>query len=365
MQQEPFGFGVFLPMANGGWIISTESPKVDGSYALNRKVVQMTEAADFDFAIAMAKWRGYGGPTQHWDYTIDSLTMCAGLAEVTKRIDLYCTLHTTVFHPVPVAKMMATFDQIAGGRAGLNIVAKAYHPEVSQMGLPKIDEAKRYDYAREWITVIKRLWEEKRVDFDGEFFKIEDCVSDPKPLRQPRPPLVCAGISDIGRKFTIEEADACLISSHGQEGLKDLSVHVHDIARDLGKKTNTIALIMVVPGKTNSDAMDRVNRYNAAADMEALNTVAAAYGMSGTSGRLSSAAMEGKAVGMMSGYPLAGSAEGIIDLFTDLFENGELDGIVLTVPDFIDDLEFLGEKVMPVMKARGFTRQISTAPALV
>jgi alkanesulfonate monooxygenase SsuD/methylene tetrahydromethanopterin reductase-like flavin-dependent oxidoreductase (luciferase family) len=80
---------------------------------------------------------------------------------------------------------------------------------------------------------------------------------------------------------------------------------------------------------------------------------------------LTNAALEGKAVGMMSGYPLAGSAEGIIDLFTDLFENGELDGVVLTVPDFIDDLEFLGEKVMPVMKARGFTRQISTAPALV
>src|SRR5918994_1646942 len=111
-------------------------------------------------------------------------------------------MHTTVFHPVPVAKMMATFDHIASGRAGLNI---------------------------------------------------EDCVSDPKPLRSPRPPLVCAGISDIGRKFSIEEADACLISSHGQEGLKDLSVHVHDIARDLGKKTNTIALIMVVPGRTNSE----------------------------------------------------------------------------------------------------------------
>ncbi len=364
MQQEPFGMGVFLPMANGGWIISHESPKVDGSYALNRQVVQITEQSGFDFAIAMAKWRGYGGDTHHWDYTIDSLSMCCGLAEVTSRIDLYCTLHTTVFHPVPVAKMIATFDQIANGRAGLNIVAKAYHPEVAQMGLPKIDESKRYDYAREWLTVIKRLWTEDRVNFDGEFFQVEDCVSNPKPLRKPRPKLVCAGISDLGRKFTIEEADACLISANDQEGLKERSRHIKDLARSLGRTTNTIALIMVVPGRTNEEARERVERYNRAADVEALQTVAAAYGMSGTSSTVTQRALEGKAVGMMSGYPLAGSADGIIDLFTDLFENGELDGIVLTVPDFIDDLEFIGEKVMPVMQARGFTRQLSTATAV-
>jgi pyrimidine oxygenase len=361
MQQEPFGFGVFLPMANGGWIISRESPKVDGSYALNRRVVTITEESGFDFAIAMAKWRGYGGDTRHWDYTIDSLTMCAGLAEVTSRIDLYCTLHTTVFHPVPVAKMIATFDQIANGRAGLNIVAKAYHPEVSQMGLPRIEESRRYDYAREWLTVIKRLWAEDRVTFNGDFFNVEDCVSDPKPFRKPRPKLVCAGISDIGRRFTIEEADACLISAHDQEGLKERSRHVKDIAREMGRTTNTIALIMVVPGKTNGEAYARVERYNRAADVEALQTVAAAYGMSGTSSQVTEQAIAGKAVGMMSGYPLAGSAEGIIDLFTDLFENGELDGVVLTVPDFIDDLEFIGEKVMPVMQSRGFTRGTSSA----
>jgi pyrimidine oxygenase len=330
-----------------------------------RAYAKITEDAGFDFAIGMAKWRGYGGDTQHWDRTIDSFAMACGLAEVTKRIDVYCTLHTTVFHPVPVAKMIMTLDQISNGRAGLNIVAKAYHPEVSQMGLAKIPEDRRYDYAREWIQIIKRLWTEDRVSYEGDFFKVEDCVSDPKPLRNPRPPLVCAGISDIGRRFTIDEADACLISGHSQEELKTLSVHVHDLARSMGKTTKTIALIMIVPGRTTEEAEEKVRRYNAAADLDALQTVAEAYGMGGTSASLTRQAMAGKAVGMMSGYPLAGSPERIIDLFTDLFENGQVDGVVMTVPNFIDDLELIGEKVLPVMQARGFTRQMQTRAASV
>ena len=75
-------------------------------------------------------------------------------------MDLYCTIHTTVFNPVPIAKMMATFDEIAHGRAGMNVVAKSYNPETAQMGLAPVEETRRYDYAREWLTVIKRLWAE-------------------------------------------------------------------------------------------------------------------------------------------------------------------------------------------------------------
>ena len=312
----------------------------------------------------MAKWRGYGGLTGHWDRTVESLTMCCGLAEATSRMDLYCTVHTTVFHPVAVAKMMATFDQIAKGRAGMNIVAKAHMAEVAQMGIPEIEESRRYDYAREWIGVIKSLWTEDRVNFDGDFFHIEDCVSDPKPIRTPRPPLICAGISDIGRQFTIEETDGCLISGQDHEALKERSLRVKEIADSLGRTTNTLALVMIVPGKTDADAIDRVNRYNRAGDFAALEnmTFSSAIKREPPAG-WAPVPMERRAVGAMSGYPLAGDRDGIVALLTDLFENGKLDGVVLTVPDFIDDLEWFGEKVLPVMQSRGFTRQLKAAVA--
>ena len=65
-QVQPFGLGVFLPIGKGGWIVSTESPRLGGSYDFNKRVTALTEKVGFDYAIAMAKWRGFGGVTQHW-----------------------------------------------------------------------------------------------------------------------------------------------------------------------------------------------------------------------------------------------------------------------------------------------------------
>jgi pyrimidine oxygenase len=50
--------GVFMPMANGGWILSRNKPPLDGSYAYNRQVAVLAEVAGLDFVMAMAKYRG-------------------------------------------------------------------------------------------------------------------------------------------------------------------------------------------------------------------------------------------------------------------------------------------------------------------
>src|SRR5207249_2090178 len=106
-------------------------------------------------------WRGYGGATQHWDRTVESLTMCAGVADATSRIDVICTVHTSVFHPVPLAKMLTTLDHISGGRAGVNVVCGSHAKEIAQMGIDRPDHDALYDKGREWIRIIKSLWREK------------------------------------------------------------------------------------------------------------------------------------------------------------------------------------------------------------
>ena len=49
-------FGVFLPLANGGWIMSENNPKIDGSYALNREAAILSDRLGFDFILSMMKW---------------------------------------------------------------------------------------------------------------------------------------------------------------------------------------------------------------------------------------------------------------------------------------------------------------------
>ncbi len=65
--------GVFIPIGNNGWLISTTSPKFKPSFDLNRAVVERAERYGLDFALSMIKLRGFGGPSEFWDYNLESL----------------------------------------------------------------------------------------------------------------------------------------------------------------------------------------------------------------------------------------------------------------------------------------------------
>ena len=121
--------------------------------------------------MAMGKWRGFGGTSDHWGTSLEALTMMAGIAAVTSRVKVWATLHTILHNPVVAAKMVATLDHISGGRAGLNIVAAAVRGEFAHQGRwdEILDHDRRYDLTQEWTTIVKRLGREPRVDFSGEF----------------------------------------------------------------------------------------------------------------------------------------------------------------------------------------------------
>src|SRR5260370_7383840 len=53
--------GVFIPIGNNGWLISSTSPQYTPSFDLNREVVLRAERYGFYFALSMIKLRGFGG----------------------------------------------------------------------------------------------------------------------------------------------------------------------------------------------------------------------------------------------------------------------------------------------------------------
>src|SRR6185437_1869471 len=65
-------FGVFLPIANGGWIVSKATPPLDGGWEQNRDAALIAEEQGFDFVMAMGKWRGFGGETGHWGRSLEA-----------------------------------------------------------------------------------------------------------------------------------------------------------------------------------------------------------------------------------------------------------------------------------------------------
>ena len=83
--------GVFIPIGNNGWLISTTSPQYKPTFDLNKAIVDKAEGFGFDFALSMIKLHGFGGPSQFWDYNLESFTLMAGLAATTTKIKLFAT----------------------------------------------------------------------------------------------------------------------------------------------------------------------------------------------------------------------------------------------------------------------------------
>ena len=126
--------GVFIPIGSRGWLISTTSPKTTPSFDLNRTVVQQAEHYGLDFALSMIKMRGFGGPSGYWDENLESFTLMAGIAAVTRRIQLFASVAVLTVPPAFAARMAVTIDSIAPGRFGMNIVSGWQPTEYKQMG---------------------------------------------------------------------------------------------------------------------------------------------------------------------------------------------------------------------------------------
>ena len=342
--------GVFLPIANGGWIMSSNAPRLDASYAYNRETAVLADELGLDFVLSMAKWRGYGGETGHWDVSLDAQILIAALAEATKRVKLWTTVHTLLQNPAVTAKMMATLDQVSGGRGGLNVVTGSYKAEFDQMGAwPEgVDHDQRYDLASEWITAVKRLWREPSVSLDGTYVRLDDCQSWPKP--ETRPFLVCAGTSGRGMQFTLEEMDAIFLTGRDNQDLGRVSREAKARARAFGRSIKTYTMMTLVFGETDAAAQQSAEHFRAGLDEGALRGMMRAYGFLDAEIGKENAFVASARSSFMTPR-LIGSPETVAGEAIRLMEEAELDGLMLIFPDYIEGLQILADRVLPQIRA--------------
>jgi probable F420-dependent oxidoreductase len=115
---------------------------------------------------------------------VDVLTYVAALTE---RIRLgTAVLLTGLRSPAHLAKSLASLDHLSAGRlivgVGLGGSPKVY----PAFGFTAERRAARF---REGLDVVRRLWTEPRVTFEGQFYRLDGAVLEPKPLQKPHPPL--------------------------------------------------------------------------------------------------------------------------------------------------------------------------------
>ena len=351
--------GVFIPIGNNGWLISTTSPQYMPSFDLNRTIVEKAERFGFDFALSMIKLHGFGGPSQFWDHNLESFTLMAGLAAVTSRIQLFATCAVLTMPPPIAARMAVTIDSIAPGRFGVNIISGWQRAEYAQMGIwPGADHyRRRYEYCAEYVTVMKELWATGQSDFKGDFFTMTDCKLSPRPAEPI--PIICAAQSDAGTRYAAEHADYNFCASFGfnQPTAVGASVSRLVAATKLtGRRCGALILTMIIADETDAAAEAKWEHYKDGTDYEAL---AWRDEQSNDDPNTDPFAqpnrrkiMGGEKLPTNQGV-LCGSYAKIAEMLDELSEVPGVDGVMMTFDDFVIGMEQFGTRIMPLLRCRG------------
>ncbi|PPQ35975.1 pyrimidine utilization protein A [Rhodopila globiformis] len=349
--------GVFIPIANNGWLISKASPQYQPSFALNRDVTLLAEHYGFEFVLSMVKLRGFGGQTEFWDHALESFTLMAGLAAVTQRIRLYASTAVLTLPPAIVARMASTIDSIAPGRFGINIVSGWAEAEYAQMGLwpGKEHYERRYEYSAEYVTVMKDLWATGTSNHKGRYFRMEDCKLSPRPAAMPS--IVSAGQSDVGMAFAAEYADYNFCLGEGVNTPAKCSATIARLMQAVagtGRKVGAYALFMVIADETDAAAQGKWESYKAGKDLDALKWLgdqAAADDKADAGGTAQSISNPVSAVNFNMGT-IVGSYASVAAMLDQLESIDGLAGVMLTFDDFIAGLRNFGERIQPLMASR-------------
>jgi probable F420-dependent oxidoreductase len=114
-------------------------------------------------------------------------------AACTQRMRLGCVVFVSTLHgPVDLAKSISTLDQLSRGRIDVGVGTGGKGRPFAAFG---IDPSRYVARFTEGIKLMKALWTEPRVTFDGEFWQLQNAPMEPKPFQKPYPPLWFGGAS--------------------------------------------------------------------------------------------------------------------------------------------------------------------------
>ena len=358
---QPLMLGLFLPIQAGGWSASTLPRSTDWSFDYNAALVQRAEHFGFDLVFALSQWLpkgGYGGVFN--GEALDSFMSLAAMTALTKRIILVATSHVLYgpWHPLHFAKFTATLDHISQGRWGINVVTDHRAVEHEMFGWQRIEHDKRYELAAEFLDAVQQLWAQPdNFTFAPALsnWSLNGAFVTPKP-RFGRPLLVNATGSDAGIDFAARYSDIVFITSpNGSEieaALQALPAHtarVKAAAAAKGRAIRTLINPMVICRETAAEAHayhDAIVAHGDEGSFHRFDSDAHAW-RGGSAQRTQAAA---RAVG--GNITIVGSPEQIAEYIVRLHQAG-VDGVQLSFFDFQPDLEFFGQRVLPLLRETG------------
>lgn len=200
---------------------------IDGWGTLDYSVDLALRAEQHGWAGALIG-TGWGRP--------DTFTVATAIAARTTTFTPLVAIRPGYWHPAHFASAAATLDQLSRGRLFVNIVSGT--DDLAAYGDGEFDKSRRYDRTREFLQVVRRLWHEEDVSFDGEFFHVERSTVAPRTFgadqgRHPR--LYFGGASAPAEHVAVAEADVQLFWGEPLDGIAERIDRLKTLSDKVGR----------------------------------------------------------------------------------------------------------------------------------
>ena len=172
----------------------------------------------------------------------EALTVMSYVAGITKTVQVGAAILIIPYrHPVLLAKMLATADQLSGGRVVLGAGLGWLETESSLMGVPHRRRAKIADEA---LAVMRACWESEVPEFHGEVFDFADFHFAPRPHAGRSLPILIGGASTAAMRRAARLGDGWI-----GDGLtfEELEMSLAQLASELkaaGRKRDEMEIAM-------------------------------------------------------------------------------------------------------------------------
>jgi F420-dependent oxidoreductase-like protein len=224
--------GVFVPQ---GWRLDLVGIPRESHWSIITDVAKSAEQAGFESVWVYDHFHTVPLATQ--EVTYEAWTLMGALAVATDEVRLgqMCTCNSYRM-PSYLAKAAASIDVISGGRLEMGIGAGWYEQEFLGYGYEFPRPAVRIGQLAEGVEIMKRMWTEDEVHFDGKHYQLQGAICQPKPLQQPHIPFwIAGGGEQLTLRVAAEYAAYTNFGTSPEEFAAKsaiLAEHCRDIGRD-------------------------------------------------------------------------------------------------------------------------------------
>jgi probable F420-dependent oxidoreductase len=219
---------------------------ISGPWATPQNVVSVAkdaEAHGFRGLWSFQRWLADDSLAGVYQSVLDPMILLGYAAAVTSRARLGLAIVNGPFYaPVAIAKQFAALDVLSSGRLDGGVGLGWSPIEYAAAGVPMQRRGRRFD---EWLDCLDVLLSGEEVSFDGKYYTVPPSRIAPRPVQQPRPPLLIGGTADRALRRAATRGDGWVSSSRASMDDVRAAVRVVRAEADkAGKAPETVRCVV-------------------------------------------------------------------------------------------------------------------------